>query len=144
MGHLLNELFIELDASSPAEPSGGCTASIVLQIGTTIYIANAGDSRSFVAVHITDPISKTETTQIIYGTREDKPHLSFERLRVEAMVRTQLNSCRDHGYIFYFSHLSNALVLLGWDCLHSTFRKRDNACVIPGSNDRKHEWVGNE
>lgn len=102
MGHLLNELFIELDASSPAEPSGGCTASIVLQIGTNIYIANAGDSRSFVAVHIIDPISKTETTQIIYGTREDKPHLSFERLRVEAMVRTQLNFCRDHGYIFNF------------------------------------------
>ena len=88
IGQILQETFIELDASSPAEPSGGCTASIVLQIDSNIYIANAGDSRSFVVVHITDPISKTETTQIIYGTREDKPHLSFERLRVEAMGGT--------------------------------------------------------
>jgi serine/threonine protein phosphatase PrpC len=85
IGQILQDTFIELDASSPAEPSGGCTATIVLQIDSNIYIANAGDSRSFVAVHITDPISKTGTTQIIYGTREDKPHLSFERLRVEAM-----------------------------------------------------------
>lgn len=85
IGHVLSQTFISLDATSPAEPSGGCTASIVLQIDSNIYIANAGDSRSFVAVHITNPISKTERTQIIYGTREDKPHLSFERLRVEAM-----------------------------------------------------------
>lgn len=85
IGRILQDTFIEIDASSPAEPSGGCTASIVLQIDSNIYIANAGDSRSFVAVHIIDPISKTETTHIIYGTREDKPHLSFERLRVEAM-----------------------------------------------------------
>ncbi|KAL7500915.1 hypothetical protein ACHAWT_008968 [Skeletonema menzelii] len=85
IGRILQDTFIEIDASSPAEPSGGCTASIVLQIDSNIYVANAGDSRSFVAVHVTDPISNVETTHIIYGTREDKPHLSFERLRVEAM-----------------------------------------------------------
>mmetsp|Transcript_27897 Transcript_27897/g.47204 ORF Transcript_27897/g.47204 Transcript_27897/m.47204 type:complete len:586 (-) Transcript_27897:1997-3754(-) len=85
IGKILQDTFVEIDASSPADPSGGCTASIVLQIDSNIYIANAGDSRSFVAVHIIDPISKAETTHLIYGTREDKPHLSFERLRVEAM-----------------------------------------------------------
>eukprot|EP00574_Skeletonema_japonicum_P010055 CAMPEP_0201721334 /NCGR_PEP_ID=MMETSP0593-20130828/6021_1 /ASSEMBLY_ACC=CAM_ASM_000672 /TAXON_ID=267983 /ORGANISM="Skeletonema japonicum, Strain CCMP2506" /LENGTH=550 /DNA_ID=CAMNT_0048212123 /DNA_START=119 /DNA_END=1771 /DNA_ORIENTATION=+ len=85
IGKILQDTFIEIDASSPADPSGGCTASIVLQIDSNIYIANAGDSRSFIAVHVTDPLSKTESTHIIYGTREDKPHLSFERLRVEAM-----------------------------------------------------------
>ena len=85
IGKILQDTFIELDASSPADPSGGCTASVVLLIGANIYIANAGDSRSFVAVHITDPISNKGETHIIYGTREDKPHLSFERLRVEAM-----------------------------------------------------------
>ncbi|KAK1744894.1 protein-serine/threonine phosphatase, PP2C family [Skeletonema marinoi] len=71
IGKILQDTFVEIDASSPADPSGGCTASIVLQIDSNIYIANAGDSRSFVAVHIIDPISKAETTHIIYGTRED-------------------------------------------------------------------------
>eukprot|EP00984_Skeletonema_dohrnii_P037084 scaffold38756_cov139-Skeletonema_dohrnii-CCMP3373.AAC.1 len=44
IGKILQDTFVELDASSPADPSGGCTASIVLQIDSNIYIANAGDS----------------------------------------------------------------------------------------------------
>ena len=93
VSHILHDTFLELDASSPADPSGGCTASILLQLGTKIYIANAGDSRSFVAVHIIPPSQSTggsmrdanATTRIIFGTREDKPHLSTERIRVENM-----------------------------------------------------------
>jgi hypothetical protein len=90
---ILHETFLELDASSPADPSGGCTASIVLQLGPKIYIANAGDSRSFIAVHITPPLQSNDrnvshaksTTKIIFGTREDKAHLLTERVRVEHM-----------------------------------------------------------
>ena len=91
---ILHETFLELDASSPADPSGGSTMSILLQLGPKIYIANAGDSRSFVAVHITPPSQSTSdrnisdtksTTKIIFGTREDKAHLSAERARVEHM-----------------------------------------------------------
>lgn len=82
---ILHQTFRELDATSPARPSGGCTATILLQLGTKIYIANSGDSRSFVAVHITHPSNGSTTTQIIFGTREDKPHLSTERKRVEHM-----------------------------------------------------------
>jgi hypothetical protein len=93
VSQILHETFLELDASSPADPSGGCTASILLQLGTKIYIANAGDSRSFVAVHIIPPSQSADgsikdanaTTRIIFGTREDKPHLSTERIRVEGM-----------------------------------------------------------
>jgi len=90
IGRILHDTFLELDATSPAEPSGGCTASAVLQLGTKIYIANAGDSRSFVAVHITPPPQGDDNaaTAIIYGTREDKPHLSIERERVEHMGGT--------------------------------------------------------
>ncbi|KAL7542293.1 hypothetical protein ACHAXR_013394, partial [Thalassiosira sp. AJA248-18] len=99
IGKILRDTFLELDATSPAEPSGGCTASMVLQIGTKLYIANAGDSRSFIAVHITPPSSSSSqagndgdenksTTTIVYGTREDKPHLSTERDRVEHMGGT--------------------------------------------------------
>jgi hypothetical protein len=93
VSHILRETFLELDATSPADPSGGCTASILLQLGTKIYIANAGDSRSFVAVHIIPPSQSNNgsisndkpTTKIIFATREDKPHLLTERKRVEHM-----------------------------------------------------------
>lgn len=97
IGQILHETFLELDATSPADPSGGCTASAVLQIGTRIYIANAGDSRSFVAVHITPPgghaptdasDGNKATTAIVFGTREDKAHLIMERQRVEHMGGT--------------------------------------------------------
>ena len=86
MGKILHDTFLELDATSPAEPSGGCTASMVLQIGSKLYIANAGDSRSFIAVHVA---KKEELpTSIVFGTREDKPHLETERERVEHMGGT--------------------------------------------------------
>jgi hypothetical protein len=32
----LHETFLELDATSPAIPSGGCTASLVFQLGEII------------------------------------------------------------------------------------------------------------
>lgn len=88
IGKILHETFLELDATSPAEPSGGCTASMVLQLGTKIYIANAGDSRSFIGAHVTHSDSSKSTTTIIFGTREDKPHLPTERDRVENMGGT--------------------------------------------------------
>eukprot|EP00585_Thalassiosira_rotula_P002600 CAMPEP_0196137860 /NCGR_PEP_ID=MMETSP0910-20130528/5703_1 /TAXON_ID=49265 /ORGANISM="Thalassiosira rotula, Strain GSO102" /LENGTH=617 /DNA_ID=CAMNT_0041398377 /DNA_START=402 /DNA_END=2255 /DNA_ORIENTATION=+ len=92
IGRILHETFLELDATSPAHPSGGCTASAVLQVGTRIYIANAGDSRSFVGVHVTPPTAAGSdakaTTAIVFGTREDKAHLMKERERVEHMGGT--------------------------------------------------------
>jgi len=92
VGKILRDTFLELDATSPAHPSGGCTASAVLQLGTRIYVANAGDSRSFVGVHVAPPPGrggdKKAITAIVYGTREDKPHLSTERYRVEHMGGT--------------------------------------------------------
>ena len=75
----LIETFVELDKKAPAEISGGCTASVVLQDGPKVYFANAGDSRSFLVVYR----AKTSTIDIAYITREDKPDLKEERERVE-------------------------------------------------------------
>lgn len=96
ISQILRETFLELDATSPAAPSGGCTASVVLQLGTKIYVANAGDSRSFIAVHIKSSLQSTNgdnddkqtITKIVFGTREDKPHIPTERDRVEHMGGT--------------------------------------------------------
>jgi hypothetical protein len=88
MAQLLRDTFLELDATAPAHPSGGCTASVVLQLGSKVYVANAGDSRSFVAVHVIPSGGGDATTTIIHGTREDKPHLDIERERVEHMGGT--------------------------------------------------------
>ena len=75
----ITESFIEMDKTAPAEVSGGCTASIILQRGSKLYVANAGDSRSFVVVYR----AKKKTARLVYISREDKPNLPDERERVE-------------------------------------------------------------
>ncbi len=76
----INDTFIEIDKTAPAHESGGCTASIVLQIHNQVYVANAGDSRSFIATYN----KRTRKTSIAYITREDKPDIPEERQRVES------------------------------------------------------------
>lgn len=75
----LEETFVELDRSAPYGEQGGCTATVMLQMGRKIYIANAGDSRSFICMH------SRGHTQVVYISREDKPDLPEERARVERM-----------------------------------------------------------
>jgi serine/threonine protein phosphatase PrpC len=77
----LVESFIEMDKTVPAHKSGGCTASVILQMGRKVYVANAGDSRSFIAVYH----KQSRKTQIVYVSREDKPDLPEERKRVESV-----------------------------------------------------------
>jgi serine/threonine protein phosphatase PrpC len=79
--NILIETFIELDERAPAEKSGGCTATVVLQLGSKVYFANAGDSRSFLVAYR----PSTNQTSVVYITREDKPSLADERARVEKM-----------------------------------------------------------
>lgn len=77
----LHETFLELDRTAPHGESGGCTASVMLQLGKKLYFANTGDSPTFLCVHH----SSSRTTDVVYITREDKPSLPDERARVEAM-----------------------------------------------------------
>jgi serine/threonine protein phosphatase PrpC len=89
----IHEAFVELDQKVPAHPSGGCTATIVLQQGTKLFVANTGDSRSFIVACRSNPqitsdtstnsTNSTSTPQIVYISREDKPDLPDERERVE-------------------------------------------------------------
>jgi serine/threonine protein phosphatase PrpC len=81
---VLFDAFVEMDRSARATPehvTGGCTATVVLQLDDKAYIANAGDSRSFIATYS----KSTKETKVVYVTREDKPHLPEERQRVESM-----------------------------------------------------------
>jgi len=78
---VLHETFLELDRTAPADPSGGCTATVVLQQGLHVYIANAGDSQSLIGIYR----ANSKNTTIAHVTREDKPDLPEERARVEAM-----------------------------------------------------------
>lgn len=77
----LVETFVEMDKTAPAEISGGCTASVILQKGPKVYFANAGDSRSFLVVYRTS----SQKAEVVYITREDKPSLPDEKERVEKM-----------------------------------------------------------
>ena len=79
---LLEEAFIEVDANGKRDlaiPSGGCTASVILHLEDMLYVANAGDSRSIVAIYNT----QSGKTKVVYASREDKPDLKDERARVE-------------------------------------------------------------
>lgn len=85
----LQETFVEIDRDVPTKGVGGCTASVVLRMGSKLYVANAGDSRSLVALH--DPIPNEETRRkstVLYVSREDKPHLEDEKARIESMGGT--------------------------------------------------------
>jgi serine/threonine protein phosphatase PrpC len=73
--------FLEIDQATPSGKKGGCTASVVLQLGSKLYIANAGDSISIVATYTTI----NDTVEVVYVTREDKPDLPDEYERILKM-----------------------------------------------------------
>jgi serine/threonine protein phosphatase PrpC len=89
----MTDVFLEVDQTDPTKGNAGCTASVVLQLGPKLYIANAGDSLSFVGVYygqnsVGEGDGKTPPqqvkVQIVYKTREDKPDLPDERARIVA------------------------------------------------------------
>ena len=80
----LNETFVEVNEQLPLQHvrRGGCTASITLRLGSKLYFANAGDSRT-ILVHV-DSAAEPAMIDIPYQTRPDKAHLPDERARIEA------------------------------------------------------------
>lgn len=78
---VLHDTFVELDKLVPAEESGGCTATVLLLQDGKVYIANAGDSRTFLVAYR----PSTNTTEVLFISREDKPELPEEQERVENM-----------------------------------------------------------
>ena len=79
---VLTDTFLEVHNSGKTElatNAGGCTASVVLQLGQWIYIANAGDTQSIVATYTED----TGDITVTYVTREDTPDLDDEMERIE-------------------------------------------------------------
>lgn len=95
VSQILKDVFLEVDKSAPeASHSGGCTGSVALQLGSKLFLANAGDSQTIVAAHL----GWSETAQVLYATREDKPDLPDERERVEkAGGRVQMPQSMDDG-----------------------------------------------
>lgn len=81
----LVQTFLEIDRSIPTKNGqGGCTASVVLQLGSKVYIANAGDSTSLIAMY--NPANNT--TRVVYTNRHDKPNLPEEYHRIVNMGGT--------------------------------------------------------
>ena len=74
----LKDAFAELQQSipSPAAQRGGCTASVTFRIGTKLFFANTGDSRTIL-------VQAVPNATVAYHTRFDKPHLPDERARIE-------------------------------------------------------------
>ena len=79
---VLTDTFLEVHSTGKTElatNSGGCTASVVLQLDGKVYIANAGDTQSIVATYTKD----TGDITVTYVTREDTPDLDDEMERIE-------------------------------------------------------------
>jgi serine/threonine protein phosphatase PrpC len=94
----IQEAFIEADKSDPTGGVGGATATMILQLGHKIYVANAGDSRSFIGVYVDGKV------HVVYVSREDKPNLPDERQRImEAggYVHIPLNPREDVPRAYY-------------------------------------------
>mmetsp|Transcript_38210 Transcript_38210/g.92928 ORF Transcript_38210/g.92928 Transcript_38210/m.92928 type:complete len:345 (-) Transcript_38210:60-1094(-) len=85
---ILKQVFIEVDKLDPSGGRGGCTATVVLQLGSKVFVANAGDSVSFVGVATSTSSNQKQKNkkkvdvEVIYQTREDKPDLPEERKRI--------------------------------------------------------------
>ena len=76
----LNQTFVEVNEEAPPSAMrGGCTASVTLRIGSKVYFANAGDSRTILVS------AEKEEAEILYETRRDKANLPDEKARIEAL-----------------------------------------------------------
>lgn len=75
----LEDTFLHVNLTAPS--GGGCTASVILQCDDQLFVANAGDSRSFVGIYD----ASTNKTEVVYISREDKPDLPDEQARIVQM-----------------------------------------------------------
>jgi serine/threonine protein phosphatase PrpC len=87
----LKDAFVESDRLAPLKMTlrGGCTASVTVRIGNTLYFANAGDSTTIlVSVNTTEfeIVQEGAAPGVLplYTTRADKPHLPEEKARILA------------------------------------------------------------
>uniref|UniRef100_A0A7S2YLI8 PPM-type phosphatase domain-containing protein n=1 Tax=Entomoneis paludosa TaxID=265537 RepID=A0A7S2YLI8_9STRA len=85
----LNDTFHEVNEEAPPTSAlrGGCTASISLRLGSKLFLANVGDSRTVVVQYSksADPHSHKPKVEITASTRLDKAHLPDEQARIERM-----------------------------------------------------------
>jgi serine/threonine protein phosphatase PrpC len=105
----LIDTFIEIDRTCPGQEGGGCTASVVLQRGSKLYAANAGDSCSFVVLY--QPSSPNKT-RIIYETRADTPGLPDERRRVKECGGDVVYQGYEDYVVLYTEPVSRTLTAL--------------------------------
>ena len=86
----LKQVFTEVDRNSPSKGDSGCTATLILQIGDKLFVANVGDSVSFIGLYFGGQSEESRFTslqnhiQIVYQSREDKPDLPEEKARIVA------------------------------------------------------------
>ena len=76
----MKNTFVEVDIEAPPNAMrGGCTASVTLRRGNKIFVANAGDSRTFIVTVSSD------NEELHYSSRKDKPNLPDERERISKL-----------------------------------------------------------
>jgi len=82
----LVDVFLDIDKTLPQMEGSGCTGHTITRLGDTLYIANAGDSRTMIVSHI----PSLNETSILYRNVLHKPDMPEERKRIESMGGTVL------------------------------------------------------
>lgn len=83
----LNETFLQVNQELPPFSAlrGGCTASVTLRLGSKLFVANAGDSRTILVHRNPKDDVVAAAVDIPYLSRFDKAHLPDERARIEGL-----------------------------------------------------------
>jgi hypothetical protein len=108
---ILSNIFLTVNATIPHGVDGGCTASILFRHNDHIFISNVGDSKTFVFTYEPctdddddDDNQKNESkskVELVYQSREDKPHLHDEKQRIQkcgGTVHEPLQKEMESGY----------------------------------------------
>jgi len=77
----LVDTFLEVDKNLPGTTEAGSTASMFLRLGDQLFVANVGDSKSFLATYNV----VTQKVDIVFVNALHKPHLPEERKRIESV-----------------------------------------------------------
>lgn len=106
---VLTESIIEIDSSltDDAGQNGGCTASIILVHNDNIYVANTGDSLSFIATYN----KSSKKSKLIYKSRRDKPSLADENERIIKMGGTVTDDRLCYSYSDNYNEYTSSLAM---------------------------------
>eukprot|EP00980_Cylindrotheca_fusiformis_P006220 scaffold1328_cov108-Cylindrotheca_fusiformis.AAC.10 len=113
----LNETFVEVDIYAPPNfLLGGSTGSVTLRIGSKLFIANTGDSKTIVYSSHSNNDAKAGRNEasITYMTRSDKAIIPEEYARITGLGgNVHINPHNNNSAVVVYSVAQREAIMLG-------------------------------